>query len=118
MLEQADLTVVADHLSDMLVVKLQTYVLTEHLADHTQARTTLVPAGWLDHLKRDHPDAARRWSRWVWRLAPPTMRPIVLTVTWTDRAAYPQATLRLPPNPKLGPVVLWRTATSHLEADR
>jgi hypothetical protein len=114
----AGVRVVADHLTQQLMVKLESYVLAEHLADTTDTRTVQVPATALDHLKRDHPHAFAWWQRWVWLARPPRMAAITLTTTWTDRAAYPHARLALPPHPKLGPVVLWRTALSHLEDTR
>jgi hypothetical protein len=115
LLASADLRMVGDQIADMLMVRLSSYVLAEHLADHTQTSTLHVPASWWDHLKISLPWGLEHWwNRWMWRLAPARYHARILTVTWTDRAVYPHANLPLPDR-RLGPVVFWRTATTHLE---
>jgi hypothetical protein len=101
-------------LADRLIVSLRSYVLAEQLASHTETASMRLPATWWDHWKLTHPRAARRWSRWVWQLAPPCMDTRTLTCTWDDRAVYPHTQLP-PPDRRLGAVVFWRTAHSHLD---
>jgi hypothetical protein len=119
-----------DVISDMvgrLTFRLSTYVLAERLASHTESATDQVPATWWDHWKHDHPRAltwslrlmwtgpgmsrprfGRRLTRWLW-LRPPGYQKRTLTVTWTDWATFPEATVPLP-DPLLGRPVRWRTS--------
>lgn len=122
-------------IADRLIVNLRAYVLAEHLASTTQTDTLNVPATWWDHWKIDHPWAEDwslrifwsgkgrhrprfgRWlTRWLW-LRPAAYQARTLTTTWTERAIYPHATLPRA-DPRLGPAVLWRDATTHLENNR
>jgi hypothetical protein len=116
-LEDADLQMVGDHLTDTLLVKLTSFVLAEHLASHTETATVRWPATSYDAWVYEHPRAYSWISRYIWRLPPARQASRTLVTTWTEQAAYPYAQLRVPPDPKMGPVVLWRTSTSHLEDD-
>src|SRR6266567_2486695 len=71
--------------ADQLLMRLESYVLAQHLADHTETATVRVPASWWDHWKDAHPRVlawsvrmcwtgkghhkprfGRRLTRWLW----------------------------------------------------
>ena len=109
MLQSLELEVAADYLSQMMAARLTAMVLAERVqvADYTSALE--VPATWWDHLKADRPRAARWWSRWVWRLAPPRRRRAEIHGRWEDHATFPHATYVNPDPRRLGPVIFQRT---------
>jgi hypothetical protein len=129
LLADADLELTADMLVGRLTYHLTTYLLAERLASHTESATDQIPASWWDHWKHDHPRVldwslrlfwagpglsrprfGRTLTRWLW-LRPPGYQTRTLTVTWTDWATYPQATIPLDDptfGPLLGKPVAWR----------
>lgn len=114
LLRDAQVEVLAD-VAGRLIFHLQSYVLAEHLDSHTQTAEVRVPATWWDHAKTEMPTWLWWWwNKRVWRFQPIRYRTRTLTATWTERAVYPHAILPLPDR-RLGPAVLWRDATTHLE---
>ena len=74
-----------------LRLRLEAYVLTEHLATLTQEVVADHHATWWDHWKDAHP----RWARRL-RLAPVRYTRITQRVTFTREALYPQAAIAVP----------------------
>lgn len=90
-------------LTDMITMRLKTYLYGEQLPPHTVTRTVPVPATWWDHYK--HAQAERWWLRALVRRRPPNMKTITLTATWENIAAYPWMQLRTPVPEYLGAAV-------------
>jgi hypothetical protein len=96
----AKVDVSAEYLSDMLCVRLRSYVLAEKLADVTKTSALSVPASWWQHLKADH------FPCWYTRRWP------VRTTSWTQEVnfkayrTYPNASIMLPASKWGGPHIV------------
>lgn len=104
--EQLALSVDPDFsfITNMLTVRLRTYMYGEELPAHTVTRTVYVPDGWWQHFRHDH--ANRWWMRRTLRRKPLRTHAIRMEATWENMAAYPWAQLRTPvPEQRLGAAI-------------
>jgi hypothetical protein len=90
-------------ITDTLTARLRTYLYGEQLPPHTETRTIYTPATWWEQLKYEK--AGRWWMRRLVRRHPVRQKPITLTATWENMAAYPWMQLRTPVPEYLGAAV-------------
>ena len=94
----ADISVVADHFTEGMIIRARGLVLGEKLPSHTETATGYAtfesPATWWQHFKRQH---GHRWWLRLFVRRPVRMaverRSVTLTATWKHMAAYPWADL-------------------------
>lgn len=102
LLHDAELKTMPDMITDSLLVRLETTVLTELVAEEVAEVDFLRPASWWEALKAEHP---RLYRWWRWPLRPLEVRHTIetRTVRWERRATFPHNERVFPR--ELGPVV-------------
>lgn len=98
-----DAAVEFDGFFDEYLMRFKASVYAEQLPSHTETRTVYVPATWWQQLKYEK--AGRWWLRPLVRRRPVRQKPITLTATWENLAAYPWMALRTPPPEYVGAAV-------------
>lgn len=120
LLQDLKLEVAQDMMYRTLVARMETFVLSEHLADDTQTATKQVPATWRDHAKQDfgywvekpHNRVVYAVASWIKkRLKPITFRTLELSVMWHRAATRPHSTIVAK---DLGPVVYQERTDNYL----
>ena len=103
LLHDAQISIISDT-PEWLLARLETQLLAERI--QKTVNTSAHPKTWRDHFKQEHPRLICWWSRWIWNLTRPQLRPEFYEIN--DWATYPFNSYIPPENKYLGSPVFYR----------